>query len=257
MLSSFATSNVALIQGASRGIGLQLVRLLLEESSFAHVIATSRTPQSSPGLTELKAQFPDRLTCVAMDITDETSVIAAAARIAGVHPQIHLLMNVSGILHDPTTGMAPEKRLQDLNVANAMRSFAVNALGPVLVVRHFADLLKHRDRSVVANISARVGSIGDNTLGGWYSYRASKAAQNQFTRTMAIELRRRGPLNICIALHPGTVDTELSSPFSASVPADKLFSPERAARQLLDVVDGLQPDQTGGYFAWDGTPIPW
>ena len=135
--------------------------------------------------------------------------------------------------------------------------FEVNAFGPLVVAKHFLPLLKHSERAVLANLSARVGSIGDNRLGGWYAYRASKAAQNMFTRNLSLELARRAPKVICVALHPGTVDTELSKPFQGGVSPDRLFDADRAARQLLEVIDGLRPEQTGRFLAWDGTTIPW
>ena len=153
--------------------------------------------------------------------------------------------------------MQPEKRLGDVTPANLQRSFAVNAIGPLLVAKHFRILLPPRERSIFANLSARVGSIGDNHLGGWYAYRASKAAQNMLTRNLAIELRRRAQGLICIALHPGAVDTGLSRPFQSKVPANRLFSPERAATQLLKIMDRLQPDDSGGFFSWNGERIPW
>ena len=118
-------------------------------------------------------------------------------------------------------------------------------------------LLRHGERSVVVHVSARVGSIGDNRSGGWYGYRASKAAQNMFTRNLAIELGRRAPNLICLALHPGTVDTGLSRPFQRSVPAERLFDPKRAADQLLSLIDSCGPGDSGRFLAWDGQPIPW
>lgn len=250
-------ADYALIQGASRGIGLALVRQLLDDRNTAHVFATSRSATRSETLRQLLLQHPDRLTLVDMDITDEQSVAQAAAVVAAATSELHLLMNVAGILHDDSAGMHPEKRLSDIQPEFIARAFAVNATGPLLTIKHFAPLFRHRERSVIANVSARVGSISDNGLGGWYGYRASKAAQNMFTRTAAIELRRRGPGNICVAIHPGTVETDLSAPFSGNVAPDKLFSPERAARQMLQVLDGLTPDDTGSFFAWDGQPIPW
>ena len=110
---------------------------------------------------------------------------------------------------------------------------------------------------MVANVSARVGSIGDNRLGGWYAYRGSKAALNMFTRTASIELGRKAPNAIAVAIHPGTVDTALSRPFQKSVSPERLFAPDRAARQILEVLDGLGPEQTGTFVAWDGSEIPW
>jgi NAD(P)-dependent dehydrogenase (short-subunit alcohol dehydrogenase family) len=138
-----------------------------------------------------------------------------------------------------------------------LRSFAVNALGPLLLAKHLHPLLAHAQPAVLVNLSARVGSIGDNRLGGWYAYRGAKAAQNQFTRTLSIELARRAPNLVCVALHPGTVDTGLSKPFQGSVDAAKLFSPRYSAQRLLAVIDGLRREHSGRFFAWDGSEIPW
>ena len=133
----------------------------------------------------------------------------------------------------------------------------MNAFGPLLVAKHFEGLLAHKERAVFASISARVGSIGDNRLGGWYAYRGAKAAQNMFTKTLSIEWARSRRNVICIALHPGTTDTDLSRPFQANVAPEKLFSSERTVRQLLAVIDGLQPEDTGRFLGWDGAEIPW
>jgi NAD(P)-dependent dehydrogenase (short-subunit alcohol dehydrogenase family) len=138
-----------------------------------------------------------------------------------------------------------------------LRSFAVNALGPLLVAKHFHALLAHEERVVLANLSARVGSIADNRLGGWYAHRGAKAAQNQFTRTIAIELARRAPKLICVAPHPGTVATELSARFRGKVAAEKLFRPDVAAAHLLRVIAGRDRDSSGRFYAWDGAEIPW
>jgi NAD(P)-dependent dehydrogenase (short-subunit alcohol dehydrogenase family) len=161
------------------------------------------------------------------------------------------------MLHDATTGMAPEKRLADVRADTLAASFAVNAYGPLLVAKHFERLLAHREQAVFASISARVGSIGDNRLGGWYAYRGAKAAQNMFTKTLSVEWARSRRNVICVALHPGTTDTDLSRPFQANVPPEKLFSVERTVRQLLEVVERLTPADTGRFLAWDGREIPW
>ena len=137
-----------------------------------------------------------------------------------------------------------------------MQLFAVNAIGPALVAKHFLPLLPRHGRSVFASISARVGSIEDNRLGGWYSYRASKAALNMLLKTYSIELKRRAPSAICVGLHPGTVDTALSKPFQGGVAPGKLFSPTQSAAYLLRVIDGLTPADNGAVFAWDGSQIP-
>jgi NAD(P)-dependent dehydrogenase (short-subunit alcohol dehydrogenase family) len=147
--------------------------------------------------------------------------------------------------------------LADVRPESLARSFAVNAVGPLLVARHFESLLAHEDRAVFASLSARVGSIEDNRLGGWYAYRASKAAQNMYTRTLAIEWARSRRNVVCVALHPGTTDTDLSRPFQGNVPEGKLFGVERTVSQLLEVIDRLQPADTGQFLAWDGERIPW
>jgi NAD(P)-dependent dehydrogenase (short-subunit alcohol dehydrogenase family) len=144
-----------------------------------------------------------------------------------------------------------------LDAAVMQRVFAVNAFGPALMLRHFHPLLASDGKAVFAAISARVGSIADNRIGGWYSYRASKAALNQFLRTASIEFGRRHKNAIVAALHPGTTDTGLSKPFQANVPDEQLFSVEKTVGYLLSVIDRLSPDDSGGFFAWDGQPIEW
>lgn len=256
-LESFDGPTHAMIQGASRGIGLGFVRALLEDDCIEHLVATARVPEASDELTELKREHPNRLQLTALDVTDETSVRAAARRVGEAVDDLHLLFNVSGVLHDESRGMQPEKSLNDVDPDHLQRSFAVNAIGPLLVAKHFHPLFRHGERAVCANMSARVGSIGDNYKGGWYGYRASKAAQNQFTRTLAIELDRKAPETICVALHPGTVDTGLSEPFQNFVSEDQLFSVPEAVDHLLEVIDGLSPDDSGAFFDWAGEPIEW
>lgn len=186
-----------------------------------------------------------------IDIEDEPSIAAAAARIGA---PVDLVIVASGLLH--AEGLQPEKSWRALSADGLARYFVVNATGPVLVAKHFLPLLPSRGRAMFAALSARVGSIGDNRLGGWYGYRASKAALNMLIRTLAIELARTRPDAICAALHPGTVNTALSEPFQKGVPPEKLFTPDVSAGHLLAVLDGLTPSQSGGCFAWDGTRIP-
>ena len=256
MLSSFPAGSKALITGASRGIGLEFVRRLLAENCMERVFAGCRAPDAAPELAALGAAN-ERLRILTLDVTSEASLEAAAEAVSRESPRLHLVVNCAGVLHDAGNGLAPEKRLADVRADARARSFATNAHGPLLVAKHFERLLAHPTRAVFASLSARVGSIGDNRLGGWYAYRGSKAAQNMFTRTLAIEWARSRRNVICVALHPGTTDTELSRPFQANVPPEKLFSVERTVRQLLDVVDGLTPSDTGRFFAWDGREIPW
>ena len=244
-----------MIQGASRGIGLALVRALLADARFDRIVASCREPSRAPALQALGRANRERLDIVALDVCDEDSVRAAAARTAQRIDRVDLLINCAGLLHGD--GFGPERRLADVDPEHLRRVFTVNAFGPLLVAKHFASLFPRQQRAVLANLSARVGSIGDNALGGWYGYRGSKAAQNMFTRNLAIELRRRHRGIICVALHPGTVDTDLSRPFQRRVPAHKLFPVERAAAQLLAVIDGLVPSANGGFYAWDGSEIVW
>jgi NAD(P)-dependent dehydrogenase (short-subunit alcohol dehydrogenase family) len=253
---SFPERSVALIQGAGRGIGLAFVRQLLAGGRFARVYATCRDTEPAAELRALVDRHSERVRPLVLDLTDEASIAAAAERIAGESGRLHLLINCAGILHDDH-GLWPEKRLADIDPEHLHRSFAVNAFGPLLMAKHCQALLKHRERAVFASLSARVGSIGDNRLGGWYAYRGAKAAQNMFTRNIAIEFGRTVRNTICVALHPGTTDTGLSQPFQGNVPEDRLFTADFAAQRLLTVIDGLRPEDSGGFFAWDGQPIPW
>lgn len=254
--SSFAPGAAALVTGASRGIGREFVRQLLESGTFATVLACSRSAQQDADLRQWSAASP-ALRLLDMDVADEASIRAAATGAARQVERLHLVVNCAGVLHDARIPMRPERRLADLRPEALHRAFAVNAVGPLLVARHFEPLLAHREHAVFASLSARVGSIADNRLGGWYAYRASKAAQNQFLRTLAIEWARSCRNVVCVALHPGTTDTELSKPFQARVPADRLFTTERCVRQLLAVIERLGPRDSGRFLGWDGAEIPW
>lgn len=245
----------ALVVGGSRGIGLALVEALLADPQWAGVTAASRTAVETPPLAALKAEHGERLQSLALDVGSEASIEQAASALRARHPVLHLLINTAGLLHGE--GLSPERRLADVQAEQLLRSYAINAVGPILIARHFQPLLSHDARAVLATLSARVGSIGDNRLGGWYAYRAAKAAQNQLMRTAAIELARRAPRLICVSLHPGTVETGLSAPFRGNVAADKLFTPAFAAERLLAVIAGLNKESSGRFYAWDGREIPW
>ncbi|MBE7219847.1 MAG: SDR family oxidoreductase, partial [Caulobacteraceae bacterium] len=160
----------------------------------------------------------------------------------------------TGLLHEGARG--PERALKALDPAWLARSFALNTIGPALAFKHFAPLLPRQGRSVIGALSARVGSISDNRAGGWYGYRASKAALNMIIRCAAIEIARSRPEALCVGLHPGTVDSGLSQPFQSGVAPGKLFTPAHAAERLLAVVDGLDAAASGRCFAWDGAEIP-
>jgi NAD(P)-dependent dehydrogenase (short-subunit alcohol dehydrogenase family) len=254
--SVLTTPGCAVIQGASRGIGAALAQALLAQDEVTRVIATSRSPHQSPQLTRLAETHPQRCALVAMDVEAESAIEAGTRAIAQFVPpgdQLRLVINCAGLLHD--ADLKPEKRLEDLRQDHLMRLFAVNAIAPMLVARYLQPLMARKGRSVFASVSARVGSISDNRLGGWYGYRASKAAQNMFTRTLSIELARRLPDCICVGLHPGTVETDLSAPFRGNLPAGQTVTPEVAAVHLLDVLASLTPGDSGGCFAWDGQRI--
>lgn len=219
----------AIVIGASGGIGAALVAALEEEGTPVRGFA-----RSFAGAAHL-------------DVTDEASIAAAAAQAGSPS----LVIVATGLLHEGER--TPEKAVRELDPAWLARQFAVNAIGPALVAKHFLPAMPRTGRSVFAILSARVGSIADNRLGGWYGYRASKAALNQLVRTLAIEDRRRNERGLVVALHPGTVDTALSRPYRQA--GRDLFKPDRAAVQLLDVIDGLRPQDSGRLFAWDGSEI--
>lgn len=249
-------NSTALVFGANGGLGRAFVHQLLAQSEVGTVWAATRQPDSEP-LQALRAKYGDRIRPVVVDIGDAASIAALAEQITAVTPRLHLLINAFGFLHDADAGIRPEKRLEDLTPEGLARNFAINAAAPALIARYFIAPLSHQERAVHASLSARVGSISDNRLGGWYAYRMSKAAQNMFTRSLAIESARRAKRLICLALHPGTTDTALSEPFQSRVPEGKLFSPEFAAGKLLDVIDAAGIEDSGRFFAWDGATIPW
>nr|WP_245939736.1 SDR family NAD(P)-dependent oxidoreductase [Stenomitos frigidus] len=240
----------ALIVGAGQGIGLAFVRHLLQSNPVDRLYATYRNPQS-----ELRSIDDARLHCLPMDLTDETQIAAVVKDIQTETPALHLVINCVGLLHDGT--MQPEKSLRQLNTDQLLHYFQVNSIGAVLLAKQIQPLLKHRDRAILATISAKVGSIGDNQLGGWYGYRASKAALNMFMRSTAIEYKRTCPRAIVVTLHPGTTDTQLSKPFQRNVPPEKLFTVDRTVQQLLAVLDRLQESDSGEFFSWDGSRLPW
>ncbi len=225
-LPSFAADLRAVVVGANGGIGAALVEAL---AGRGEIIALTRAE---------------------LDLTDPATIAAAAARVAA---PLDVVVVATGHLHDAAGG--PEKALRDLDAARLAHGFAVNAIGPALVAQAFLPHLRLDRRTAFVVLSARVGSIGDNRLGGWYGYRAAKAALNQFVRTIAVEHARRAPLSVVAALHPGTVATRLSAPFQRGVAVERLFTPARAAGHILDVVDRLTPADSGGFFAWDGSAI--
>ncbi|MBO0349617.1 SDR family NAD(P)-dependent oxidoreductase [Phormidium pseudopriestleyi FRX01] len=248
-------SQKAFIIGASQGIGLGFVKKCLENSSISTLFASYRHPESAAELLTLSRQHRDRLICLIMDITDEAQIQEATGQIQQHTDSLHFVINCVGLLHDST--LQPEKSLRQINPENLMRYFQVNSIGPALLAKHLLPLFQHNQRSIFATISAKVGSIGDNKIGGWYGYRASKAALNMLMRTVAIEYPRKGAKAIVITLHPGTTNTRLSKPFQRNVSPEKLFSIEKTVSQLWTVLENLEETDTGEFFSWDGTRLPW
>ena len=225
-------TETAVLIGASGGIGAAVVERLGADARFSTVHTLSRA--------------------AGFDLQDEASIAAAAARVAE-GPAPTLVFVATGVLHH---GQAPERTYRALSAEHLLRDYRINTVGPALVMRHFAPLLPRDRRAAFAALSARVGSIGDNRLGGWHSYRASKAALNMLLKNLSIELARSHPQAVVAGLHPGTVDTALSEPFQKGVAPDKLFTPAFSAERLLTVLDGLTPADSGGVFAWDGARVP-
>ncbi len=245
MFDDFPQPALAVVFGASGGIGAALVDRLCHETNVARVFAFSRSPNRATS---------DRLITGQFDLEDEAS-ISAAAQAVSAEGVPRLVIVATGRLHDGEA-MQPEKDWRALSADQLAHSFTLNTIGPALIAKHFLPQLPRQGRSIFAALSARVGSIGDNRIGGWYGYRASKAALNMMLRTLAIELARKRPEAICVGLHPGTVDTGLSKPFQSGTSPEKLFSPEFSAGMLLGVLDGLRAGDTGGVFAWDGKRVP-
>lgn len=239
-LNSFNPAmNVAII-GATGGIGNALCRHIEQIPNVSSLFRLSR----SAGQDHLH-----------IDITNEKTIAEAAEIVCARTNGLDLVIVATGVL-DAGGVVKPEKSWKALSSKGMEAAFQINTIGPALVAKHFLPLLAKDRKSAFAVLSARVGSIEDNGLGGWYAYRASKAALNMAIKTLSIELARKNPMALCIALHPGTVDTALSAPFQSSVPDAKLFSPDQSAGYLLSVLNNLSANDTGGLYAWDGSPIP-
>jgi NAD(P)-dependent dehydrogenase (short-subunit alcohol dehydrogenase family) len=224
----------AVIIGARGGIGAALTDALEKDPNYAQVIRLHR--ESNPPV----------------NLLDESSIAAAAASLTAALPPISLVLVATGLLHSNQNG--PEKSLRELDPDWMIENFRINAVGPALVAKHFLPIMAKQGPICFAALSARVGSISDNRLGGWHSYRASKSALNMLIRNIAIEWQRKNPQSVVVGLHPGTVETALSAPFKGN-PAHERFSPARAAGDVLSVLHGLKPEQSGQIFAYDGSLV--
>ena len=239
----------ALVVGARGGIGAAFIDRLSQSNAVTKVFALSRDQ-------EWVSRGPDssKVERVYADITDEDLLISVSNRIKESGVTLRFVINCSGLLH--TTDLEPERTWRHLNLEKMRRIFDVNTFGVALLIKHLVPLTPKNDTSIFATLSARVGSITDNRIGGWYSYRASKAAQNMIVKTAAIEANRTRPKLTLIALHPGTVHTALSDPFTQRLPEHhQIFSPQFSCQKLCEVMHQLTPDQTGQHLAWDGSLI--
>lgn len=246
-LTSFPVGYRALVFGATGGLGSALCRTIAADPRCGALYAASRSGVDVPGAQALT-----------FTLDDPGTIDSAVGRAAG-EDGLHLVIAATGALHSEA-GLEPEKSWRHLDADRLAEAFRVNTILPALIARHALDrLVRGRkdapEKAVFAALSARVGSISDNRLGGWHGYRASKAALNQIIRTLSIELARKRPNAICAGLHPGTVNTGLSEPFQRNVPEGKLFTPDFAAERLLSVIDGLAPAESGRCFDWAGEEI--
>jgi NAD(P)-dependent dehydrogenase (short-subunit alcohol dehydrogenase family) len=235
-LTSFPGGGAAVVFGAGGGLGRASLEALQASDRFAAVTGFARS--GSPPV----------------DVTDEATIAAAAEQVRAAGLPLRLVLDATGFLHDAEHG-GPEKTYRRIDPDHLAHAFAVNATGPALLMKHFLPLLPREGKAAFATLSAKVGSIGDNRFGGWFAYRASKAALNQLVRTAAIELARSRPEALCVALHPGTTDTELSAPFSKR--GLSVRPPAESARRLLAVLERLSASDTGGFFSHDGSALPW
>lgn len=246
MLPRLPHGFTALVTGASGGIGSAVIDALLASDRPGRVIGVSRreTARGDPRYASLCADVttPEGLAAVSRHLQDAP---------------VHLLFNAIGLLHDTSRGITPEKRLDTLEAEALARLMHVNAATPALLIKALQGSLQGRHPVLIGSLSARVGSIGDNRLGGWYAYRASKAAHNMLMKTAAVELRRLNPESTVVCLHPGTTDTPLSKPFQARVPEGKLFDPAFVAERLLAVLGERTPEESGSFYDWAGEAVAW
>lgn len=246
-------SQSALIVGGDSGIGLELVRLLLTQTK-ATIWTTSRRKSPRQELIELNNKHPDRVRLIPFQIREENSYQHLADHLAKDSAKLDLLINCLGFLHSER--WKPEKKISQLNLEQMMESFLVNTTVTPLLSKYLYTFFNHEQGFCICSLSAKVGSIEDNGLGGWYSYRSSKAALNMMIKNLSIEFSRKFPQSLVIAIHPGTTISELSKPFIGKTKL-KVHPAKDTASNILKQIDGLAYEQSGCFLSWDGAEIPW
>ncbi len=231
--------GIALVVGAG-GIGRSIANCLITSAPKLDVLICSRDIHKND---------------IYLDLENDESYASFEKNMSLLKRPLRLVINTTGFLHGDS--LKPEKRLSHVNRSNMIKNFSINAMAPILIAKSIEKFIEPDLPFSFSSLSARVGSISDNRLGGWYSYRASKAAQNQFLKTLSIEWRRKFPLSIVSILHPGTCDTSLSKPYQSKVPKDQLFTPIKSSKYLIDIISEQKPSDSGKFIAWDKTIIPW
>ena len=229
-------NNIAVVIGGTGSIGSAIVKELIKHG-FTHVVLLGRS--SHPKL----------------ELTDEQSIEQASIFIKSLGKPISLLFDATGMLHDEDNNQMPEKTYKNITLSFLKKNFEINTFGPALIMKYFLPLLDSEEQSVFASLSAKVGSIEDNKYGGWYSYRASKAALNQLIKTASIELGMKNKKAICISMHRGTVTSKLSKPFQKE--GLTIQSPEESAKNIVQILLNLKSQDTGSFFNWNEEKIPW
>lgn len=248
------TGSVTLVQGASRGLGLSFVRILASRNS--NVVATCRNPDQAEELQRIP-----NVEVLQVDVTNENHISKAAEHVKQKYGKLDLLINNAGLLHPSGRG---ETRLSDVTFEDMQTLFNINAAGPLMMAKYFAPLLIKGEgtigagghKSILANITARAGSLEDNKLGGWYGYRMAKCALNMANKSLSVELGRGKNKVTCLILNPGVVLTDLSRPYHKSVPKDHLLTPDQAAEKLMNIIDKSSNSETGHFYDVDGTRLP-
>jgi NAD(P)-dependent dehydrogenase (short-subunit alcohol dehydrogenase family) len=247
--------QTSMVIGANRGIGLALIEALLGADNDSKVIAVHRPSAELGSLQLLVGNYGDRLQLRSLDFTHDESLQAFGEYLREQKGGIGLTIHAAGMLH--AGDIQPEKTIKQCRASHLQRLFEVNSIFPLLVAQALLSAQSPKHPFTFAALSAMVGSIGDNRLGGWYGYRASKSALNQFIKTLSIECRSKFPHASIVAIHPGTTDTGLSNPFQRNVPPGKLYTTQQTASRILAVVRALDEKQTGQFLNWDGNQIPW